>query len=71
MRRIGIVAKPNKPEAEPVLRNLITWLRDRGCEVVPDQEAATICPEAGAGWPSRGTIMMRMSRGAETVMSSE
>jgi len=49
VRRIGIVAKPNKPEAEPVLRNLITWLRDRGCEVVPDQEAATICPEAGAG----------------------
>ena len=58
MRRIGIVAKPNKPEAEPVLRNLITWLRDRGCEVVPDQEAATICPEAGPGLP-RAEVVAR------------
>jgi NAD+ kinase len=58
VRRIGIVAKPNKPEAEPVLRNLITWLRDRGCEVVPDQEAATICPEAGPGLP-RAEVVAR------------
>lgn len=58
MRRIGIVSKPNKPEADPVLRNLVAWLRQRGCEVVPDQEAAAICPEAGPGLP-RAEVVAR------------
>jgi NAD+ kinase len=51
MRRIGVVAKPNKPEAEPVIRSLTTWLRDRGCETVLDREAAAIFPGAGPGLP--------------------
>ncbi len=51
MQRIGVVAKPKKPEAEPVLRNLVAWLRARGLEVVADQEAAAICAEAGPGLP--------------------
>ncbi len=51
MQRIGIAAKPNKPEAAPVLKNLVTWLRARGCSVLLDQEAAAICPEAGVGLP--------------------
>jgi NAD+ kinase len=49
MQRIGIVAKPNKPEAEPVLRKLVSWLQEHGREVLLDQEAAGICPELGAG----------------------
>ncbi len=51
MRRIGIAAKPNKPEAAPVLQSLVTWLRAQGCSVLLDQEAAAICPEAGEGLP--------------------
>ena len=51
MQRIGVVTKPSKPEAEPVLRNLIAWLRERGREVVLDREAAAIVPGAGPGLP--------------------
>ncbi len=51
MQRIGIAAKPTKPEAEPILRKLVTWLREHGREVILDQEAAGICPELGPGLP--------------------
>lgn len=49
VQRIGIVAKPSKPEAEPVLRDLVAWLRERGREVMLDREAAAIFPGAGPG----------------------
>jgi len=58
MQRIGIVAKPHKPEAEPALKSLVPWLRARGCEVVADEETATICPEAGPG-VSRAEVAAR------------
>ena len=51
MQRIGIAAKPKKPEAEAILRTLVAWLRDHGREVLLDQEAAGICPEVGPGLP--------------------
>lgn len=51
MQRIGVVTKPNKPEAEPVLRTLTAWLRERGCEAALDREAAAIFPAAGPGLP--------------------
>ena len=51
MLRIGIAAKPTKPEAEPILRKLVAWLREHGREVILDQEAAGICPELGPGLP--------------------
>jgi NAD+ kinase len=51
VQRIGIAAKPNKPEAEPILRELVAWLRGRGCEVLLDQAAAAICPAVGPGLP--------------------
>jgi NAD+ kinase len=51
MRCIGIAAKPNKPEAELVLRKLVAWLREQGRRVLLDQEAAAICPEVGPGLP--------------------
>jgi NAD+ kinase len=51
VQRIGVVAKPNKPEAEPILRKLSAWLQERGCAVALDQEAAAIFPGAGAGLP--------------------
>ena len=51
MQHIGVVAKPNKPEAEPVLRKLLPWLREQGQEVALDQEAAAICSEGEVGLP--------------------
>ncbi len=51
MQRIGIAAKPNKPEAEPILRKLVPWLRDRRMETILDAEAAGICPDLGPGRP--------------------
>ncbi len=51
MQRIGIAAKPNKPEAEPILRKLVAWLREHAREVVLDQEAAGIYPDLGPGLP--------------------
>jgi NAD+ kinase len=51
VQRIGVVAKPKKPEAEPILRSLVGWLTERGREVVLDQEAAAIFPGAGPGLP--------------------
>lgn len=47
MQRIGIAVKPHKPEAAPVLRELIAWLTARGREVLLDQEAVAICPQGG------------------------
>jgi NAD+ kinase len=51
VRRIGVVAKPNKPEAEPVLQSLVAWLRERSCEVALDQEAAAVFSATGPGRP--------------------
>ncbi len=58
MQRIGIVAKPHKPEAEPALKTLVPWLRARGCEVLADEETAAICPEAAPG-VSRAEVAAR------------
>jgi len=51
VQHIGVVAKPSKPEAEPVLRTLVAWLTERGCAVALDREAAAIFPGAGTGVP--------------------
>ena len=48
-RRIGVAVKPKKAEAEPILRELVGWLRRRGLEVLLDPEAATACPGCGSG----------------------
>lgn len=51
MQRIGIVVKPRKDEAAPVLCPLVEWLRARGKEVLLDREVADLCPDAGPGLP--------------------
>jgi NAD+ kinase len=48
---VGIALKPDKPEAGPVLQELIVWLRQRNREVLLDPEAAAVCPECGPGRP--------------------
>jgi NAD+ kinase len=37
MKRIGIIAKQNKPEAIPIVRNLVEWLRPRKIEVYMEE----------------------------------
>jgi len=49
VRRVGIALKPNKPEAGPVLQELIAWLRQRDRDVLLDPEAAAVCPACGPG----------------------
>jgi NAD+ kinase len=49
VHRVGIVLKPNKPEAGPVVQELIAWLRPRGRDVILDSEAAAACPACGPG----------------------
>jgi len=48
VKRIGIIAKPHKPEARPVLQKLLPWLETRGVTPVLDDETAGL---AGAGAP--------------------
>ncbi len=38
MKRIGIIAKQNKPEAVPIVRNLVEWLRPKKIEVYIEEE---------------------------------
>jgi NAD+ kinase len=38
MKRIGIIAKKNKPEAIPITRNLVDWLKPKGVEVYIEKE---------------------------------
>jgi len=42
-RRIGIAVKPKKNETGPLVRELRTWLTDRGYEVLLDPDAADAC----------------------------
>jgi NAD+ kinase len=38
MKRIGIIAKQNKPEAVPIVRNLMEWLQPKKIEVYIEEE---------------------------------
>jgi NAD+ kinase len=53
VRRVGIALKPNKPEAGPVVQELIAWLGQRDREVLLDPEAAAACPACG---PQRSRV---------------
>ena len=48
-RRVGIIAKPHRSEAEVVVRELIAWLRTKGCEVILDMETAALADEEKSG----------------------
>lgn len=38
MRRIGVIARGDRPDAAAVVRELARWLTSRGCELVVDRE---------------------------------
>jgi len=46
MKRIGIVAKIDRPEAKSVVPELVEWLTGRGLQVVLEKETAALYPKA-------------------------
>lgn len=45
MRRIGVVARPDRPVARAVVRDLTRWLRARGLQVAMDRATADLLPD--------------------------
>jgi NAD+ kinase len=45
VRRIGIIARGDRPDAREVVRGLVEWLTSRGREVVVDRQTATLLAE--------------------------
>jgi NAD+ kinase len=54
MRRIGIIAKQNKPETMTITRNLVEWLRPKKIEVYIEEEMEKLLrpPLSGPNWSS-------------------
>ena len=48
MTRVGLVAKPDAPEAPALLRRLVEWLTSRGLSVSLEKETAGLVPSAAA-----------------------
>jgi NAD+ kinase len=44
-----VVARPDRPDAAPVVRELVAWLAARGCEVTVDHATAGLLETGGAG----------------------
>ena len=47
MKRIGIIAKPHKPEARTILQELLPWLEGRGVEAILDEDTAGLAGKSG------------------------
>jgi NAD+ kinase len=54
MKRIGIIAKKNKPEAVNIAKDLVEWLRPKKIEVYIEEEIGKILSStlSGANWKS-------------------
>jgi len=48
MNRIGIIVKPESPDAQALLRKLVPWLRDRGKEPMLDPPTAALADETAS-----------------------
>jgi len=44
MKRIGIIAKQNKPEVIPIVRNLVEWLRPKKIEIYIEEGMGKLLP---------------------------
>lgn len=53
MKRIGIVAKTDRPEARPMLAGLLKWCAEAGIEAVLDKETAVLASDAAAAVVSK------------------
>jgi NAD+ kinase len=49
MRRIGIIAKQNKPEAVPIVRNLVQWLRPKEIELYIEEGMGNLFDVSSSG----------------------
>lgn len=49
MKRIGIIAKQNKPEAVPIVRNLMEWLQPKKIEVYIEEEMKNLLTPRPSG----------------------
>jgi NAD+ kinase len=49
MKRIGIIAKQNKPEAVPLVRNLVEWLRPKKIEIYVEEGMGALLDSAPSG----------------------
>src|SRR3990172_1580785 len=47
MKRIGIIAKPHKPEARTILQELLPWLEAKGVESILDEDTAGLIGRPG------------------------
>ena len=47
MKRVGIIAKPHRPEARTVVLELLSWLEARGADPVLDQDTAVLAERPG------------------------
>ncbi|HEV3278592.1 MAG TPA: NAD(+)/NADH kinase [Terriglobia bacterium] len=51
IKSVGITSKPNKPEVREIVPPMMTWLGERGVEVLIDRETAACLGGAVAGIP--------------------
>ena len=49
MKRIGIIAKQNKPEAIPLVKNLVEWLRPKKIEVYVEEGMGNLFDSVPSG----------------------
>ncbi len=56
MKRVGLVAKPDAPEAQRVVRQLVEWLAARGLTVVLEKETAALAPSASVTSASKSDL---------------
>lgn len=71
MKRIGIICKTGRPEPLNILRDLLPWLKERGCEVVLEPETAEVFGLEGCERkliPSRADMMIVLG-GDGTMLS--
>jgi NAD+ kinase len=47
MKKIGIIAKKNKPEVVPVARNLVTWFQSRKIEIYVEEDMGNLLFNSG------------------------
>jgi NAD+ kinase len=40
MKKLGIICKPGRPETLEILRSLLPWLAEKGCQTLVDEDAA-------------------------------
>ncbi|HXG04052.1 MAG TPA: NAD(+)/NADH kinase [Candidatus Binatia bacterium] len=56
MNRVGIVAKPDAPQAPAALTRLVRWLQTRGLAVVLDKDSAGLVPELAVPSAARSDL---------------